>query len=318
MKQYTIGVDVGGTKIAYGLFDENRQLVAKRRAPSDPALSAEQFFSQMAGTLRALMDEQGVSAGQMRGVGVGMPSYVRQEDGYILKTANLTNIKRFTARDYLQGLLGHEIRVVLDNDAHTAALAEHRHGAGRGFSHMLYCPVSTGISSGIIIDNKLFRGQYGWAGESGHTIVSPGDGIVCGCGNTGCMMSWCSGSMIVKHIQKWIDEGQPTVMAELAGAPENITCEHLDVAWQQGDEMALRAVDQMARYMAVWLFNLYVTLNINCYVFGGGLLGMGDKLFGPVRRYFDEYNQDSEHPVHFRTAELEEDFGIIGATELLY
>ena len=318
MENYTIGIDVGGTKTAFGLFDESRELVAKHRCLSDPALTAEQFFSQLADSLRVFINSQGIGLAQLRGVGIGMPSYVRQEDGYILKTANLVNIKEFAARDYMQGLLGREIRIVLDNDAHAAALAEHRYGAGRGFSHMLYCPVSTGVSSGIIIENKLFRGQYGWSGESGHTIVSPGEGLLCGCGNTGCIMSWCSGSMIVKHIQNWIADGEATLMADLAGGAENITCEHLDKAWEQGDAMAQKAVDQMARYMAVWLFNLYVTLNINCFVFGGGLLGMGDKLFGTLRRYFDAYNQDEMHPVHFRTAELGEDYGIIGASELLF
>ena len=318
MEHFTIGIDIGGTKTAYGVYDSERRLVTKRRRPSDNSMSPQEFFDVIAENVAELMTECNITSETLRGVGIGMPSYIRYEDGYILKTTNLTNIEDFAAKEYLQGRLGRDVRIILDNDGHTGALAEHRHGAGRGFDNMLYCPVSTGISSGIIIEGKLFRGRYGWAGESGHMIVTPDDGVMCGCGNSGCLMSWCSGSMIVKHVQKWIANGETTIMTEMAEGAENITAVHIDKAWQTGDEMAIRALEQMAKYMAIWIYNLYVTLNINCYVFGGGLLRMGDKLFGRVREIFDMYNQDDKHPVYFRNAELSEDFGIVGATELLF
>ncbi len=318
MEQYTIAIDVGGTKTAYGIYDSNRKLITKFRRPSRPEYSAEQFFDDVVSNIQALIDEYRITSQTLRGIGIGMPSYIKYEDGYIIKTVNLTNIKNFAAKEYLQHRLGRDFRIILDNDSHTGALAEYTHGAGRGFDNMIYCPVSTGISSGIIINGKLFRGRYGWAGESGHMIVNQDDGVMCGCGNTGCLMSWCSGSMIVKHIQKWIDRGETTIMTTLAGSADKITACHLDDAWEQGDVLAVRAVDQMAKYMAIWIYNLYVTLNINCFVFGGGLLHMGDKLFGQIRRQFDALNQDDQHPVYFRNAELSEDFGIVGAAELLF
>ena len=182
---------------------------------------------------------------------------------------------------------------------------------------MLYCPVSTGLSSGIIIDGQLFRGSDGFAGESGHTIVSPGEGIPCGCGNDGCLQSYCSGGMIVRHIQNWIAAGEKTQMVELAGTPEKITARHLEIAARAGDAMALRALDQMALYLGVWVFNLYMTLNINCFVFGGGLIKMGDLLFGRVRKVFDQYNHAGGE-VHFKFAELGQESGLLGALELLF
>jgi len=317
VEQFALGIDVGGTKTAYGLYDSERNLVTKRRRPSDKNHTPEQFFDEMIRNINEMLRAQGLTADSLRGIGIGMPSYIHFEKGYIVKTSNLTNIKDFAARDYMLSKLGRNVRVVLDNDGHIGALAEHKYGAGRGFDHMLYCPVSTGISSGIIIGNKLFRGRYGWAGESGHMIVTPGQGIECGCGNRGCAMSWCSGGMIVRHIRQWIQAGEQTLMTELAGTPEQITTVHLNEAWEKNDAMARKALEQMAQYMAVWLFNLYVMLNINCYVFGGGLVGMGEKLFGRVRALFDAYNQNDQ-PVYFRCAELGDDFGIVGATELLF
>jgi glucokinase len=244
------------------------------------------------------------------------------EEGRIVKTSNLTKIHDFPARSYLMGKLG-GLRVLLDNDSHTGVLAEYRFGSGRGFDHMLSCPVGTGISSGIIICGRIFRGRYGWAGESGHMIVTPGEGIECGCGNRGCIMSWCSGSMIVKHIRRWIEAGEKTSMTDIAGGADQITCHHLDTAFRDGDPMAVRAIDQMIRHLGLWTYNLYVTLNINCFVFGGGLIkmgrGLGDNrdLLARMYEVFERYNRNNM-PVYFKEADLGGDFGIIGAAELLF
>jgi glucokinase len=261
-----MGIDVGGTKIAYGLFDENKRLLSERRSVSNPDLSPEAFFDSMMNEIRKFMDDESINRDRLRGIGLAMPSFILFEKGHIVKTSNLVKIHDFPARAYIsEKFCG--IPIILDNDAHVAALAEHSMGAGQGFEHMLYCPVSTGIAAAMIINGKLFRGSYGWAGEGGHMIATPGEGILCGCGNRGCYMSWCSGSMIVKHIQNWIGQGEKTIMTDLAGGAENITCHHLEMAHDQGDALALRALDQMSRYLGLWFFNLYVSLNINCFPF---------------------------------------------------
>ena len=314
MGKFYMGIDVGGTKIAYGLFDENAKLIAKLSTSSDSTCPPEPFFDGIAAQALKLAEENGVRREDLAGVGVGVPSYVKYDEGRIVKTVNLTCLNNFPARDYLSERLG--LPVALANDAQAAALAEYRHGAGCGFPNMLYCPVSTGISSAIIINGQLFRGSYGWAGETGHAIITPGEGILCGCGNRGCLMSYVSGSMIVKHVQEKIAQGEKTVMTELAGDASRITAYTIQQAYDMVDPLARWALAQMTKYMAVWLYNLYVTFNINCFVFGGGLLKFGDRLFPAVRAQFDEYNQ-SDLPVYFKNAELTEDFGIVGAMELL-
>lgn len=327
MKRFVIGVDVGGTKTACALIDENRAVFGERSVPSDPELDSESFFDCIAEEVKTLLDGQGFDrfgkrpagadgeAAEIAGAGVGMPSFILYDEGYIIKTSNLVKIKDFPARDYLSGKLG--FPVIIDNDARAAALAEYRHGAGRGFDNMLYCPVSSGISSAILIGGKLFRGSYGWAGETGHMIATPGEGIECGCGNRGCYMSWCSGLMIVKHIRQWIDSGEKTIMTSLAGGNDKINSIILEKAWDSGDPMALKAVAQMTGWLGLWFYNLYVSLNINCFVLGGGLVKMGEKFLGPVRQVFDHYNHD-ERPVYFKTAACEASCGILGAAELAW
>ena len=314
MKQYVIGIDVGGTKTAYGLFDGERNLVRRLNHKSDAGCSPEAFFDIIAGNIKELLADCGIQIESLLGVGLGMPSFIVYDKGHIIKTSNLVKIKNFPARAYLSDKLN-GVPVVLDNDARAAGMAEYRYGAGRGFDKMFFCPLSTGISSSLIIDGKPFRGSYGWAGETGHMIATPGEGLLCGCGNQGCYMSWCSGSMIVQHIRNWIAAGEKTIMPELAGGIEKIDSIVLEQAYDQEDPMAAKALDQMIRWLGVWFFNLYLSYNVNCFVVGGGLVNMGEKLLGPIRKTFDDYNHD-DHPVYFKPAECGENCGALGAAEL--
>ena len=330
MKQYAIGIDIGGTKVAYGLFDSNKNIILRKVHPANAFCSPEEFFDEVVANIRAIISDKNLKEEDLRGVGIGMPSFILFEEGKIIKTSNLVNIHDFPARDFLIKKLGNT-RVVIDNDANTAAIAEYRQGAGRGFDNMLYCPVGTGISCGIIINGNIFRGSYGWAGETGHMLLTPDEGIMCGCGNKGCFMSWTSGSMIIKHVEKWIRSGEKSSI-KLFANNEQMNCNHIADAYNDGDPLARRAVSQMVKYLGVWTYNLYVTFNINCYVFGGGLLKMFEKLKKPgngtgslldaMKEVFDGYNKDSR-AVYFKEAELSsaldgDDFGIIGANELIF
>jgi len=318
MSMYCIGVDVGGTKTAYGLFDEKHQIVTRYEQPTVTCGSCEDIAQAVVDGIFKMIDSCGLSISDISGVGLALPSFIDFEAGRILCTSNICTLKDFAARDFFEKKLG--VRVALDNDSHVAALAEHRFGAGRGYRHMLYCAVSTGVANGIIINGSLFRGSYGAAGETGHMLITPDEGIVCGCENRGCFMSHTSGSMIVRHIQQWLAEGGTSSMLEMAGGdPAAIDGKILQAAAEAGDPMAVRAIEKMAYYLGIWTYNLYQAFNINCYVFGGGLVKMGDLLFDKVRYHFDRFNiSQKDKPVYFKYAELGRDFGIIGAEQLLF
>ncbi len=317
--KYAIGVDIGGTKIAYGLFDQNKNIIYKKNRKSDATIEALEFFTVVCDDIYSILNEQKIAKEELIGIGIGMPSFIHFETGYIVKTGSLPKIHDFPVREYLIQIFGDAIKIVVDNDAHTGAIAEARHGVGVEFRNIIYCPVSTGISNGIIINGELFRGSYGWAGESGHMLTHPvlEKEVFCGCGNAGCLNSLCSGKMIINHILKWLDEGEESIMPKLAGSRESIEAMHINEAYEMGDQLAIRAVEQMAQYMAMWLYNTYILLNINCFVFSGGLLSMGDKLFGRVQELFHIYNH-SDFPVYFYETRLGKDSGIIGAMELLF
>ncbi len=306
MNEYTIGVDVGGTKTAYGLFDRAGALLDRCQHPTDAQADGPALCGRMIETIHALQKKNGLSPAQVRGVGVCMPSFIEFDKGLIHMTSCIVNVKDFYMRDYLQARLG--VPVVLDNDSNCAALAEFRRGAGRGARHMIYCAVSTGVGAGIIIDGKLFRGSYGCAGENGHMLATPDEGFLCGCGNRGCYMSYIAGRNLSERMRA---RG-----AQAGDGGERWNGERLLRAYQAGDALAAAELERMAKQLGVLVFNMYQMLNINLYVFGGGLVHLGAALFDRAREVFDGYDH-VKLPVEFRFAELKQDFGIIGASELL-
>lgn len=309
-KKYIFGIDAGGTKVAYGLFDREGNLLDKYQHPTDIQADGPAFSEQLIKTINEILKEHHTTLEEVYGVGICMPSYIRFEKGYIHMTSAMVNIKDFAMRDYLEERLG--VKVVLDNDSNAAALAEYRRGAGRGCENMVYMAVSTGIGSGIIINRNLFRGSYGWAGESGHMLDTPDAGIMCGCGNYGCFMSQISGRNLPKRLAIRMMEGKESMLSRA----EKLNGEALLKAYEAGDELAKEQIEHMAHHLAVCVYNVYQLLNINVFVFGGGLTNLGDVLFGRVREEFDRYDH-IKMPVEFRFAQLKTDFGIIGAAELL-
>ena len=306
---YVLGIDAGGSKVAYGLFKPDGELADRLQHATDTAADGEAFSDTLIENIHAMLSRNALSEDCLAGIGICMPSFILFDEGSILMTSAMPNIKRFPIREYFSKRLNAPI--VIDNDSNAAALAEYRRGAGRGCRHMVYVTVGTGLGSGIIIDGKLFRGSYGWAGECGHMLSTPDAGFLCGCENRGCFMSYASGRSLAARIC-----GQSTYCAGSALTPGTTDGVSLLAAYQNNDPLAIQIIDEMAHHLGVCVFNVYQMLNIKDFVFGGGLSNLGDPLFSRVRETFDRYNH-IPMPVEFRIAELGNDIGIIGAAEFV-
>ncbi|MCL1796234.1 MAG: ROK family protein [Clostridia bacterium] len=305
---FRIGIDAGGTKVAYGLFDGRGALVGRLRHDTDASADGPAFSDMLIEGIRTLTDRYKIPFRSLAGIGVSMPSFILYDEGRILMTSSIPGIKDFPMRAYLSDRL--PAPIVLDNDANAAALAEYRHGAGRGTRHMVYIVIGTGLGSGIIIDGKVFQGSYGWAGECGHMLATPGAGILCGCENEGCYMAYTSGKFLPERVKLRLDAGVQSVLTGEADGRSLLE------AYDRGDALAAGVLDEMAHYLAVCVFNVYQMLNINTFVFGGGLINLGEALFGRMRRDFDRVNH-IPMPVRFLMAELKQDAGILGAAEFV-
>lgn len=309
-----IGIDIGGTKTALGIFDEAHTCIAKHKLPTDLSLSAEQFAGSLIAFLLEQLHALSLSKETIGGIGIGCPSNVNSETGVIYDTTNIPKLRNFCFAEPFQRFF--QVPVVVDNDANAAALAEHRYGAGRGFSSFLYATASTGLGGGLILNNRLFRGADGFAGEIGHAIITYKQGLPCNCGNVGCFESYAGGANIGRHVHARIARGEETVMTTLS--PGKIDGQTLAAAFAMGDAMAISLLDQIGAYIGIMLFNIYKILNLNCYVIGGGLTNIGEPLFSRIRNTFDCFARKIDTPIFIKPAELTGDFGIIGAMELLF
>jgi len=308
-ERYVIGIDAGGTKVAYGLFNSELKIVDRVLQPTDADADGSAFSDSIVDNVKDILRTNSLTFEQLDGIGVCMPSFIKRETGYVFMTSSMPRIKNFAMCEYLESRM--PTRIVLDNDANAAALAEYRHGAGRGSQHMVYVVLGTGLGSGIIIDGKVFSGSYGAAGECGHMLATPDEGLMCGCENRGCFMSYITGRHLPERVRQGLESGIDSVLT-----PETADGQHLLRAYKNGDILAIKLIADMAHYLAYCVFNMYQMLNIDTYVFGGGLTALGDALFDRMREEFDKYYHVS-YPVHFKIAELKEDIGIIGAAEYI-
>lgn len=311
MEKLKLGIDVGGTKIAYGLMDDRNQIVFRYQTPTPLEITPDEFTQKLYTEIDEVLQKAEYPADRLKGISVGMPSYVDYENGMVVTSGSIHNIKNYPARDILKKKY-EGIPVVIDGDTNMAALAEHRYGAGQGYRHIVYVALSTGLGTGFIINNEPFRGSYGGAGESGHMIITPGKGLTDGCGNQGCFMSYACGSYIVKHAQNAIKGGTPSMMTEMVKDLSELTAKHVAEAYQKGDSLAGQLMDQLIYYASLHIYNLFIAFNINCYVCGGGLVNMGDFFLERIQKEVDSLNKQENQQVYIKKAMLSRDSGLLG------
>lgn len=303
MERY-LGIDLGGTKIACGLFDEKANLLKQTTIPT-PQSGREEFLNVLFQATGSLIGQKGSSPCR---IGIGIPGTADFEKGVVINTPNIPFLNGFALG---QAAAAHfKLPVLLDNDANLAALAEFHLGAGAGCANMVYATVSTGIGGGIIINGDIFRGDYGLAGEIGHCIAESGEGFLCPCGNQGCYESICGGVYIDGWVRK--EDDQNSMLGKIA-LERKVTGKDLSDAISAGDPLALRLFERTCSHLGLLFYNLYQVLNIKTYVIGGGLTKIGTPLFSSIEKHFGLLNQKSTLPVSFLPAALGTDAGVIGA-----
>jgi glucokinase len=304
----TIGIDVGGTKIAAARVGADGRIVERAVVPS-PADDPD-----------AIVDAMVAAAQAVRGTGVtaaGISAAGMVEAG--------TGIMRFAPnlawRDLdLRVRVGTPIGLptVVENDNNAAAWGEHRFGAGRGRRHVLFVGVGTGIGGGIIIDGILLRGAHGFAAEIGHFVVQP-DGERCGCGNRGCWETVASGSAITREARNAVARHAHSRIAELAGGdPDRATGAMVTQAAGEGDPAARGILAEVGHRLGEGIGGLVNILDPELVIVGGGAAEAGDLLLEPARMAFRMTVEAPDHrpEVPIVPAELGTDAGVIGAATL--
>jgi glucokinase len=311
------GVDLGGTKLAVGLVKDDGTVIDKKVVYDHRTKNEHEVIIQMRDIIKSLQEANGIDENDISGIGVVFPGHIRSRQGITITSSNIKGFKNFPLKKEIEKQF--KVEVIADNDANAQAYAEFKFGAGRGYTSQIFVAVSSGIGAGIIIDNRIYRGITGTAGEFGHMIVDPNGALQCGCGNYGCLMTFTCGQALGKIFKKYLLEGMKTTLPIDTTIPAaDINGEILKRGLEINDPLTRRVVDQSAKYLGIGLYNLFQIFNPPLFVLGGGLMNLGSYFFEQIKLYFYTYAQDMLFDdVHFVLSTLKEDAGIIGAASLI-
>jgi len=311
MKEYYLGLDLGGTKILAGLADAQGNIITRSRKETEAELGEDKIIENMIETIEEVLNKAGVSKDQVRTLGIGSPGPLDAKKGIIIENSNLP-WKNVQLVKKMETALG--INTLLKNDANAAALGEKWFGAGKKVDNMVYLTISTGIGGGAIINKELFSGVNDNACEIGHTVIDP-DGPLCGCGNHGCLESFASGTSIGKRAREAAAAGKSKKMLDLAdNIIEDIDAVICAQAAYQGDQTAIDIFEKAGYYLGIGLGNVVNIFNTEMIILGGGVMKASDLFLEQALKTMKDIALPGPlEIVTVKEAELGSDIGLMGA-----
>ncbi len=293
---YIVGVDVGGTTIKFGFFDDHAELLEKFSIETVITHEPQDLLDMIASTI-----EQKIPLEDLLGIGIGVPGPVI--NGVVQGAVNL-DWKIVDVKGYFQLRLP-GVNVLVHNDANIAALGEASFGE-RPYRNMVLITLGTGVGGGVILEGKIWSGTHGVGGEIGHMRVSE-DGILCNCGLKGCLETIASATGIKRRAKHYLERSEPSILTEPFSAKA------IFEAAKQGDVLALKVIEDLSETLAKALQNLAVVLDPEAFVLGGGVSHAGEFLRAKVEEKFAlmAFGQQAKN-IQITLASLGNDAGIYG------
>ena len=286
MKEYAFGIDLGGTTAKVGLFTTSGKLLEKWEVSTDTSNNGAHILENLAAAVQQKMQEKGLSADEVEGVGLGVPGPVLDSSIVPIVCANLGGWGNRNVSIELSELLG-GIRVLVGNDANVAALGEIWMGTAQGCRSAVMVTLGTGVGGGVIVN---------------------------GCGKRGCLEQYSSATGVVRCMKKLLD-ANPDTACTLRG--KDFEAKDVFDAARAGDALAAREVDEMASTLGMALANIAATTDPEMFMIGGGVARAGEVLFTPLVRHYKEYAFQSCKETPIKAASLGNDAGIYGAVRLI-
>ena len=309
---YTVGIDIGGTKVLGGVVDESGAVITRagRDTPTEGGVALTQAIADVA--LELMKDEE------IESIGVSVAGFISADRKTILATPNIKDWNGVNLDYELTTRIG--LPVVIENDANSAAWGEFKFGAGRGKESIFMLTVGTGIGGGIVINSNLLRGSFGIAAEIGHLRIVP-NGLLCGCGAHGCFEQYGSGTALLRHAREAIvanPDRSSNILGRGDGTIEGVKGSAITEAARDGDELALSVFEITGDYIGAGIASLAVILDPEAVVIGGGVIDAGEILLNPIRTSMDKYMPFAgKHPhPQIIGAQLGNEAGLVGVADL--
>ena len=313
MAKYIYGIDIGGTTVKMGLFDEKGDMLEKWEIVTRKENNGENILPDIVKSIEEKNAEKSIETEDIIGIGMGVPGPIT-EDGRVLKCANL-GWGIFSVADEMSKLTGVK-KIKVGNDANVAALGEQWRGGGRGFDNIVMVTLGTGVGGGIIMDGKILTGENGAAGEIGHITVNPKETLKCGCGCKGCLEQYSSATGVIRMAKELLEASdKPSELRKFAA--DEIGGKEVFDAYKAGDEIAKEVVNEFAIYLGMGLGNVASVVDTQAFVIGGGLSKNGPVVIDIVKEQYKKNVMFALKNTEFRLAELGNDAGMYGAVRMV-
>ena len=301
-----IAVDVGGTQMRAACYPSDSPTPIKI-----DRISTQVPYATPLERLVKLIKAVTPDGGDVAAIAVAVPGPTNPYKGIIYTAPNIPGWQNLAIGPILEEKFGIPVR--LGNDANLAALGEWQFGAGKGHHHLIYMTVSTGIGTGILVDDRLLLGVDGLAAELGHVTVLP-DGPMCGCGKRGHLEAVASGTAIAHWVEEQIAAGKPSSLP----SKQTLTARDVGMAAAQGDPLSVEALARAGAFLGQALAGFIHTFNPSIIIIGGGVSLSGDFLMKPIQDCLKEMVISPQYLEGFvlETSALADEAGLLGALAL--
>jgi glucokinase len=303
----SIGVDIGGTKIAAAVVTPEGKILNEVRYPTQAA-PPNRLIETIARAITEVKD--GFEVG---GVCVAVPGRILASENKVISAPNLHEIEDIRLDEEIGRRTG--LMVTVENDANAAAWGEFRFGAGRGLQHMVSITLGTGVGGGIITHGMLLRGAQGAGGELGHVTIDP-TGPRCGCGNYGCLEALASGTAIQRRAREVANERSTSALGRLA-IERQVLGEDVTRLAQEEDDASISVLEETGRWLGIGLAGFVNTFNPEVIAVGGGASQAGELILESARKEVQlRASSPARDLVETKEATLGPESGVLGAAAL--
>ncbi len=318
MKEYILGIDLGGTNIEGGLVDRKGNVRFKTTKPTDSRKRAKTVLNNILSVAKTVIEKAKANKCKVLAIGMGTPGAVDHATGTIVSGAeNIMGWKGVPIVPVLRREFG--LPSFVSNDVTLYALGEAMFGAGKGVKEIICLTVGTGIGGGIITGGKIYRGAKDGAGEIGHTTVKL-DGKKCKCGSFGCLERYASATAIANMgKQSCKKNGKGLILKLAGGSKDKITAKTVFDAAKKGDLAAKDIVEKTGRYLGAGIANFINLLNPEMVIIGGGVAEAGNILLRVISKSVKTYGlRINTKDVRIVLGRLKTNAGVIGAAALAW
>ncbi|MFX1534405.1 MAG: ROK family protein [Promethearchaeota archaeon] len=321
-ESYSIGVDVGGTKISSALVSSKGEIVFRVEEPTTQG-DAIVLMSQIAKLIQKGLDRSETGGLKIKGIGIACATLVEKYDDKVDWETNIPQIQGSMLKTWLQENLNVSLPIFAVHDHVTPILGEQWVGAARGAKNAIYIILGTGVGSSILIDGKPYDGVGGLAGSIGWILLGPNfmDKVY----DEGCFESFCSGTGIARRTVEEIHKGSKTILMDMVNNDiDVITSELVFEATRKGDPLALKIVQKTAMYIGIVVSNLISTLAPEMVIIGGGVGQSTDLFIDRVMEIVNLYSQRylakkvMEGEIRILPSSLGGDASLYGAAKLVF